>query len=181
MGSFCLMKSAILLLALLLFALPLTAGAEPAAPAPAPLASVTVADFAWMTGTWQGEVEGDFVEDQWSEPAGGVLMGMFRWVKGGKGGKIAMYEFLSLEPGAEGPILWLRHFNPGLVGWEDKQGAIAFHLVAYKPGEATFDNRDPKKPARITYRREGPDRLVSVLERMEGGKPVVTDFVYRRQ
>ena len=181
------MKSTALLSALVLLGLLLIAGTgtaaatEPAAPAPAPLASVTVADFAWMAGAWQGEVEGNLVEEQWSAPAGGVLMGMFRWVQGGKDGKIAMYEFLTLEPGAEGPILWLRHFNPGLVGWEDKEGAIAFHLVAYKPGEATFDNRDPKKPARITYRREGTDRLVSVLDRTKDGKRTVTDFVFRRQ
>ena len=174
------MKITTLLLAVPLLAATVQA-AEPVAPAPGPLASVTVADFAWMTGTWQGEVEGDFVEDQWSEPAGGVLMGMFRWVKGGKDGKIAMYEFLSIEPGTEGPILWLRHFNPKLVGWEDKEGALAFYLVSYKPGEAKFDNRNPEEPIRMTYRREGDDRLIAVLERTEGGKPVVTDFVYRRR
>ena len=159
----------------------LAAAAEPAAPAQPSLASVTVADFSWLAGTWQGEVEGDFVEEQWSAPAGGVLMGMFRWVQGGKDGKLALYELLSLEPGAEGPILWLRHFGLRLVGREDKEGAIAFHLTAYKPNEATFDNRDPKNPLRLIYRREGADRLVAVLERTENGKPVVTDFVYHRK
>lgn len=163
----------------LLLALPLLAttaqAAEPAAPAP--VASVTVADLAWMAGTWTGEAEGSFVEEQWSAPAGGVMMGMYREVVGGK---IGMYEFLALEPGPEGPILWLRHFNPGLVGWEDKEGAVAFHLVASKPGEAAFDNRDPKKPARLIYRREGEDRLVAVLEKVKDGKPISIDFVYRR-
>lgn len=157
------------------------AAAEPPAPAPSSVASVTVADFAWMTGTWQGEVEGDFVEDQWSEPAGGVMVGTFRWVRGGKGGKLALYELLALEPSPEGPVLWLRHFGAGLVAREDKEGALAFHLTAYKPNEATFDNRDPKNPLRLIYRREGADRLVAVLERTENGKPVVTEFVYRRK
>lgn len=172
---------ALSLLSPVLFASPVQA-AEPPAPKPAPFASVTVADFAWLAGSWQGEVQGSFVEELWSTPAGGGLMGMFRWMNGGRDGTLAMYELLSLEPGAEGPILWLRHFNPKLVGWEDKEGAIAFHLVAYKPGEATFDNRDPEKPARITYRREGGDRLISLLERKaQDGKPTVTEFVYQRQ
>jgi len=173
------MKSKTLLLGLILLAAScLVQAAEPAAPAP--LASVTVADFAWLAGTWQGVVEGDFVEEQWSAPAGGVLMGMFRWVQGGKDGKLALYEFLTLEPGADGPILWLRHFGPRLVGREDKEGAIPFHLVASKPGEATFDNRNPENPVRLTYRREGESRLVARLERKQDGKPVVTDFVYLR-
>jgi hypothetical protein len=175
------MKITTLLCTLILAALIPLAAAEPPAPAPSPVASVTAADFAWMTGTWQGEVEGDFAEDQWSEPAGGVLMGMFRWVKGGKDGKLALYEFLSIEPGPDGPILWLRHFGARLVAREDKEGALAFHLTAYKPNEATFDNRDPKNPLRLIYRRESADRLVAVLERTENGKPVVTEFVYRRK
>lgn len=169
------MKIPTLLLALSLLAATLQA-AEPAAPAPAPAPSV--ADLAWMTGTWTGEIGGSFVEEQWSAPAGGVMMGMYREVEDGK---IGMYEFLTLEPGPEGPILWLRHFNPGLVGWEDKEGALAFHLVAAKPGEAAFDNRDPEKPARLIYRREGDDRLVAVLEKVKDGKPVSFEFVYRRK
>jgi hypothetical protein len=174
------MKSKTLLLGLILLAASsLAQAAEPAAPAP--LASVTVADFAWLTGTWQGEVEGDFVEDQWSVPAGGVMVGTFRWVRGGKDGKLALYELLALEPGPEGPILWLRHFGARLVAREDKEGAIAFRLTAYKPNEATFDHRDPQNPLRLIYRREGADRLVAILERTENGKPVVTDFVYRRK
>lgn len=182
------MKTTTLLCVLTLLGLPLwatygpsTAVEEPATPVPSPFASVTVADFAWLTGTWQGEVEGDFVEDQWSVPAGGVMMGMFRWVRGGKDGKLSLYEFLSIEPGPEGPVLWLRHFGARLVAWEDKEGAIAFHLAAYKPNEATFDTRDPQNPLRLRYRREGAKRLVATLERVENGKPVVTEFVYRKK
>ena len=177
------MKSTTLLLALTLLAVtgPANAAEPPAPPAPASFASVTVADFAWIAGTWQGEIGGDFIDEQWSTPAGGTLMGMFRWIKGGKDGTVALYEFLALEPGAEGPILWLRHFSPRLVAREDKEGAMAFHLIAYKPGEATFDNRDPANPTRLTYRRQGDDRLVVVLGKLKDGNWAGTDFVYRRK
>ena len=169
-----------LLCAAILLATPAPA-AEPAAPAPIPPASVQVADLAWLTGTWQGDVEGDFAEDQWSEPVGGVMMGMFRWVAGGRDGKLALYEFLALEPSPEGPVLWLRHFGNRLVAREDKDGALAFHLASYRPGAATFDNRDPANPLLLSYRREGDDRLIATLERVENGKKVVTDFVYTRR
>lgn len=174
------MKTLTLLLALTLLASPAFAE-PPAPPAPASFASVTVADFAWIAGNWQGEIGGDFIDEQWSAPAGGTLMGMFRWIEGGKDGTVMLYEFLTLEPGADGPVLWLRHFGPRLGAREDKEGAIAFHLVSYKPDEATFDNRDPKNPTRLTYRRQGNDRLVVVLGKLKDGNWAGTDFVYRRK
>lgn len=175
------LKRTTLLFALTILALaPGLHAAEPAPPAPASFASVRVADFAWMAGIWQGEIGGDFIEEQWSDPAGNVLMGMFRWVQGGRDGQIAMYELMSIEPGSEGPVLWLRHFGPRLVAREDKEGAIAFRLVSYKPGEATFDNRDPEDPTRLSFRREGEDRMVATLGKVKNGKPVETEFAYRR-
>ena len=175
-------KRITLLFALTVLALaPRLHAAEPAPPAAASSASVRVADFAWMAGIWQGEIGGDFIEEQWSDPAGGVLMGMFRWVNGGRDGQIAMYELMSIEPGAEGPVLWLRHFGPRLVAREDKEGAGAFHLVSSKQGAATFDNRDPADPTRLTYRLEGKDRLVIVLSKGKDGKPVDTEFSFRRK
>jgi hypothetical protein len=175
------MKTLTLLLALTLLAGTAIAAEPPTPNAPASFASVKVADLSWIAGNWQGEIGGDFIEEQWSAPAGGTLMGMFRWIKGGKDGTVALYELLTLEPGAEGPILWLRHFSPGLVAREDKEGALAFYLVAHKPDEATFDNRDPGNPTRLTYRRQGDDRLVVVLGKLKDGNWAGTDFVYRRK
>jgi hypothetical protein len=176
------MKRTTLLFALTVLALvPRLHAAGPSPPAAPSFASVRVADFAWMAGIWQGEMGGDFIEEQWSDPAGGVLMGMFRWAQGGRDGQIAMYELMSIEPGSEGPVLWLRHFGPRLVAREDKEGAGAFHLVSYKQGAATFDNRDPADPARLTYRREGEDRLVVVLSKVKDGKPVDTEFSFYRK
>lgn len=150
--------------------------AETGTPA-ADLAKVTVADFSWLAGAWKGEIGGDLIEEQWTPPAGGAMLGMFRWLKGEK---VVVYELLALEQRPEGPVLMLRHFKPGLVAWEDKEGAIPFHLVSYKPGEGVFDNRDPGKPVRLIYRKEG-EALVAVLERTEDGKPVSDTFRYNRR
>lgn len=175
------MKTLPLLLTLTLLAGPAVAAETPAPQAPTSFASVKVADLAWIAGNWQGEIGGDFIDEQWSAPAGGTLMGMFRWIKGGKDGTVALYEFLTLEPGADGPVLWLRHFGPRLVAREDKEGAIAFHLIAWTPDEATFDNRDPANPTRLTYRRQGNDRLVVVLGKLKDGNWAGTDFAYHRK
>lgn len=164
-----------LLLAAVLLAAPAVA-AGPATP-PADLAKVTAADFSWLAGAWKGEIGGDLIDEQWTPPAGGAMLGMFRWLKGEK---VVVYELLALEQRPEGPVLMLRHFKPGLVAWEDKEGAIPFYLTSYKPGEGVFDNRNPDNPIRIIYRKDG-EALVAVLERVKDGKPASDVFRYTRR
>ncbi len=166
------------LLALILFAAVPVLAAEPQTPPPAGPPAAKVADFSWIAGAWQGEIGGDFIDEQWSPPAGGAMLGTFRWIK--KDGKVVVYELLALEPAGESVVLQLRHFKPGLVAWEDKEGAILFHLVSSRPGEAVFDNRDPANPIRIVYRKQGED-LIALLERVENGKPSTLEFRYRRR
>lgn len=57
------------------------------APAPAQTASadypvnVGIRQLAWMAGSWSGTVDGELVDAHWSSPAGGMMIGMFRWLK----------------------------------------------------------------------------------------------------
>jgi hypothetical protein len=37
-----------------------------------------LADLPWLSGAWFGQVGQDLVEEHWSDPAAGTLMGMFR-------------------------------------------------------------------------------------------------------
>lgn len=168
---------ALCLIPILFAAVPILA-AEPQAPPPAGAPKATVADFAWLAGEWQGEIGGGLIDEQWGPPAGGAMLGMFRWIK--KDGKVMVYELLAIEPAGESVILLLRHFKPGLIAWEDKEGAIPFHLVSFRPGEVVFDNRKPDEPIRIGYRKQG-EELVATLERVENGKPSTLEFRYRRR
>jgi hypothetical protein len=177
-------STAFALLALSLAAAPSPARQAPAAaPHPASPAAARphqAADFAWIAGSWRGEIDGALIEEMWTPPAPGdkgAMLGMFRWLQGDK---VVVYELLSIEPGADGLVLLLRHFGPGLLAWEEKDAPVVFHLVSSAPGEVTFDNRDPARPTRITYRKDGDDGLISVLERTRDGKPSGQDFRYRR-
>lgn len=170
-------SAAALIAMIALFAAAPALAAEPPKATEAPKA--TVADLSWLAGEWQGEIDGAFIDEQWGPPAGGAMLGMFRWVR--KDGTVVVYELLALEPAAEGGVvLRLRHFRSGLVAWEDKEGALSFHLSSYRPGEAVFDNRDREKPIRLVYRKEG-EELVAVLERVKDGKPASDVFRYRRR
>jgi hypothetical protein len=56
-----------------------------AAPAPAvpPAGQDAVAELAWLAGSWSGETGGLAMEEHWTAPSGGALLGMHRDVKSG--------------------------------------------------------------------------------------------------
>ncbi len=160
-----------------LLAVPLLALAvqAPPVPAPSPAPTATLADVAFMAGRWLGGEDGDVSEEVWTEPVGDSMLGMWRYVSKGQA---RVFELLSLKVEGEGLVLRLRHFDPLFVAREEKGAPLVLRLVARTPGQATFEG-----PAvggvglvRLTYRRDGADGLVSVLEK--GGSP--QEFRFRR-
>jgi hypothetical protein len=48
---------------------------------------------------------------------GRYMVSTFRCVKDGK---VVFYEFMAIEQSDSIPVMKLRHFNKGSIGWEDK-------------------------------------------------------------
>ena len=146
--------------------------AAPATPAETKptVANAKLEDFAFISGHNRGEYDGGVIDEHWSEPAGDSMIGMYRYIKNGK---VQMYEFLSIEMVAEGPILRLRHFNPGLLGWEEKDHVYSYPLISLKSGEAVFEL--PDKATRMTFRSTSKETLEVTLERT-GRKPEVFQY-----
>lgn len=157
-----------------LAAFSLSAGPALAQTAPAPSRAV-LSDLSWMSGRWIDESGGNLSEEVWSAPAGDSMMGMWRYVKGGN---VAIFEILTitLEPG--GIVLRLRHFDPDLVGREDRATPVELSLVGWKEREATFEGPavGGSGNVRLTYRSPSDDELVSVLDK-DGRKQ---EFTFRR-
>lgn len=143
---------------------------------PSPATEARVADLDWMVGSWRGEVGGSPVDEHWSPAAGGSMIGMFRWM--GDDGPV-LYEFFSIEEAPEGVVLHLRHFEPGLRGWEEKDAPMRLDLVEIGPAEATFRERG-NPYLTLRYRADGENGLHAVLEKREGDEPEVHEFHYRR-
>lgn len=149
-------------------------------PSAAALAVVATAgaaadDFAWLAGDWRGTIgDGDLSQEVWTAPAGGELMGMWRWVSEGQ---VRLYEFFTISLSGE-PVLRLRHFSRELEPWESERAApLTLRLVARGEKEATFEGTENGKTVRLTYRRVADDELLAVLEE-EGGSAT---FRYRLQ
>jgi len=146
----------LLLLALLAAAPPAAAGGP----------AHTIADFAWLAGDWRGTLAGgDLSHEVWSPPAGGEMMGMWRWVAADG---VRLYEFFTLAV-EDVPVLRLRHFSRELAPWaSEAEGPLTLRLVAAGPREATFAGVEGGKPVRLTYRRPAADELEVVLAEAGG-------------
>jgi len=104
--------------------------------------AATTDDLAWMVGRWVGEQDADRIEEWWSEAYAGMMLGMFRWHQGEKP---RFYELLSMEPENGHLVFRIKHFAPGMVGWEEKEDAVTFDLVALRDGEAVFLKRGEER------------------------------------
>jgi hypothetical protein len=162
------------LLALLVEIAPAPAGAQAPARAPTSTASstpntirlaadaerpaATLAAVAWLAGgAWQGTGLGGEVEERWSAPAAGAMMGMFRLIRKDAEGRpaVVFYEFLLFLEEKGSLVLRLKHFDAGLIGWEEKDRSVTFRLARVEPDAISFDG--------LTFKRTGPDAMTVFL------------------
>jgi uncharacterized protein DUF6265 len=136
---------------------------------------VTLADLSFITGLWRADWNGGVGEEHWSAASGDSMMGTFRFVKDGKG---RFYELMLIEQTPDGPVLRLKHFNAGLIGWEDKAQVYSFHLVDYGKTVAVFELEN--KSSRLTYRAFPTGELSVLLEHTTDAKQKAEEFKFKR-
>jgi len=139
-----------------------------------PLEKATLADLAFIAGQWRGELQGGITEENWSPPEGDAMMGVFRFVKGGKA---VFYEMLLIEMTSTGPVLRLKHFHPGLKGWEEKDEAFSYPLIELRKDRAVFER--PDKNTRLIFHRTSDATMSIWLEQTKDGKSSSQEFKYR--
>lgn len=158
------------------------AAAWPAAQAPEgprPPAKATVDQLAWVAGAWTGTLGERTIEQHWSTPLGGSIIAMYRSVLKGRA---TLYELLAMEQDGAGVVLRIKHFapGPGLVGQEPRDESINHALVRLDGRTAVFEGGAAASPATITFTSPDPATLTIVVSRQREGKPVSTEFKYRR-
>ena len=130
-------------------------------------APVSVADLAWMSGSWETAEGERWTEEVWVAPRGGVMMGLSR---SGQGESVREFEFIRLQAGADGvPVYWA---SPG------GGPAVGFRLVASDAASAAFENPAHDFPQRIHYRRDD-DRLFATISARDGSNAM--SWTYQRR
>ena len=80
------------------------------ATAPAAMAA-SIADLAWMTGTWSGAVGPGVLEENWTVPRDGSIQSLVRMTAGGQ---TSMVELIVIEEEDDTLVLRLQQWDPGM-------------------------------------------------------------------
>jgi hypothetical protein len=124
-------------------------------PAPPP----DVDQLAWMAGSWKSDSGRAVVEEHWTTPSAGSMVGMNRTVFGGK--KVS-FEFLRIEARPDG-VFYLA--SPG------GRPPTPFKLMETQKQKVVFENPEHDFPQRVLYWKNG-EELCARIEGTRQGKTV---------
>lgn len=127
-----------------------------------------VEDLSWIAGCWELKMGPVTIEEMWTAPAGGTLLGMGRTIKNGRA---VFSEFLKIETKA-GKIVYTPRIGT-------KQSPVDFVLFRSSADEVVFENPAHDFPQRIIYRKQ-PEGLFARIEGTDKGKQRGEDFPYKR-
>lgn len=126
----------------------------------------SIEDAAWLAGRWVGEGFGGEMEEVWSPPVGGQMIGHFRhW----RDGQPEFYEIMLMDVVDGGVRMRVKHFNPDFTGWEERGEWHTFEPVLAEEGRLLFDGLD--------IQRRGRDRMVMSIRIRRGD--LVTEEILR--
>lgn len=131
-----------------------------------------IGDVAWLTGSWSGSgIEGAPSHETWLPPTGDTMVGLFVQEQAAGGLMFTEHMYISEVDGSL--AVRLKHFNPDLTGWEEKDDMVTFRLVALEPCAAYF--------SALTYRcanGENTDDGIVVAVRMQSDGDEIHELVF---
>ena len=124
--------------------------------------------LAWLEGHWAGEKDGVSMEENWTGPRGGALLGLHRDVLGGR---LASWEFFRIDRTSEGTFYFAspRSAPP-----------TPFKLVEIDDKRVVFENREHDFPQRILYWLDSKGALHARIEGPQDGKTVSEEWEWAR-
>lgn len=125
----------------------------PPAPAQSPQPA-SIGQAGWLAGRWVGEGLGGTLEEVWSPPQGGQMVGHFALLRHGAP---VFYEMLLIDEQPGGLRMRVKHFNPDFTGWEDRGGWHSFEPVSAGAQSLTFRG--------LALRLEGEQLLITLTLR----------------
>ncbi len=138
------------------------------------VAAVAVPLFAdmpsldWMAGCWTMQSGATRIDEQWSRPAAGMMLGMSRTIKQER---TVFHEFMRIEIQDGTPSFTPRIGIP--------MAPVSFRAIKQTANEVVFENLTHDFPQRVMYRRDG-DALFARIEGSKNGADRHEDFPMKR-
>lgn len=130
--------------------------------------------LAFLSGRWVSITRAEMQEETWSRVSGDSMTGTFRVVQGGEP---VFYEFWAVEVDGDKPVLKLKHFNAGLVGWEEKDTSTRMPLISSAENDVVFAEADGS--VSLHYHRAG-NTLTCLVHHVKNGKSSDETFTLTR-
>lgn len=133
-----------------------------------------IEDLSFMGGTWFQHHKWGDMEEFWGKPMGNCMVCSYRCVKDNK---VLFYEFVVIEQTDSVPVMKLRHFKPGNIGWEEKDQPREYPLINLSKNKAEFAASD--KSLFMTYERLDQHNMdIQLKEKNKNGEWENTAFHY---
>lgn len=128
-----------------------------------------VEDLSWIEGVWVGTGLGGDCEEVWMPAVDGQMIGTFRFWEDGK---LVFSEFMNIGQEGETFSMKLKHFNPDLSPWEEKDKWTTFRLVEIGENIVSFSG--------LTMQRIGDEMLLQLVL-TENGVRKIEEFKYTKK
>jgi hypothetical protein len=132
--------------------------------------TVGVQRLAWLQGCWKIDTPERVVEEQWSAPRAGHMLGASRTVRGEK---LVAHEFVLLRERGEQLAYEVQ---------PSAQAATVFLSIRLEEASVVFENLQNDFPQRVAYERKG-DQLLAWIEGPrpgQAGQIRRIEYPYRR-
>lgn len=137
----------------------------------------SVAALSFIEGHWKANTaDGQSIEAVWLAPENGNMLGFMRFMKDNKA---SLYEMLAYEQQEKGFVSLVKHFQPGLIGAEEKDKQDRYAFVESSKDRAVFHKEG--EDLRILYEKRSANQFVIARGNLQEGKWVFQDlFVFNR-
>lgn len=126
-------------------------------------AKAALRDIAWLAGSRSGPQGNTLIEESWTAPAGGTMLGTGRTIVKDR---TVFFEFLKIEE-RDGGLVY--------TAWPNGKKPTEFRATRISGEAAEFENPGHDFPRVIAYRRAGAAVEVR-LTGEEEGKPKVEEY-----
>jgi hypothetical protein len=131
-----------------------------------------IEQLGWISGCWVYTSPRVFIEELWTRPAGGTMLGVSRTLRRAPTGDSTMaWEFIRIHARGTDLVYAAQPHN---------QPAAEFVSERVSDSVVVFANPAHDYPQRIIYRRAGKDSLKARVEGTQGGRTRGSDFPYVR-
>ena len=127
--------------------------------------TASVADLAWMTGSWVGPMGEQTLEENWIHPAGASIACLMRITSGGK---TRVIELILIEEEEQSLVFRVRQYYPGFIPSSAEPQTMVLTEIGDR--RVRFEAPEPRELRSLTYSRPSEESFNIDVETREGVK-----------